>query len=196
MRARRFTPYLSVFFPALALAVASSAWSRDARAASCTNPVVSTCINDDTLWPHAGAQVFMGVGGTETVAPGHVAFGLVTSYLSRPITLHVPAPGPAGSDQSAVNDQVNGTFMFSFGATERLQLDAILPVTFGQGGSGASSVSGGPGLADTATRDLRFGAAFAIVPRARVDTKTAGENRGAGRLRDHRARRDLRPHRR
>ncbi len=54
---------------------------------------LSPCINDDTLWPHAGPAHFVAVGSTETVASGQLGFALVTSYLSRPIVLKVPSPG-------------------------------------------------------------------------------------------------------
>ena len=57
-------------------------------------PLTSTCINDDTFWPHAGPQRFIGVGGTETTAEDKIGFGLVTDYLSRPIILKSPSPGP------------------------------------------------------------------------------------------------------
>jgi OmpA-OmpF porin, OOP family len=137
---------------------------RPARATDCSS-VLSTCIDDDTFWPHAGASRFLGVGGTETVAKGKFGFGLVTSYLSRPLVVTVPTPGPPGTDENVVNDQVNGTFLWAYGVTDRLELDAALPVTFGQGGTGIGPVSGGPGVNDTAMRDLRFGFAYAIVPR-------------------------------
>ena len=137
----------------------------------CGSPLVTTCINSDTLWPHAGAQQLLTVGGTETVGKGQVAFGLYTSYLSRPISLHLPSPGAGGSDQFAVNDQVNGTFLWAYGVTSRLELDVALPVTFGQGGAGVEPITGGAGLQDTALRDLRFGAAYAVVPRARVSAE-------------------------
>lgn len=150
----------------LALAVFSS---RFALAGTCDRPIVSACINDDTLWSHAGPQRFIGVGGTELIQPGHVGFGITTSYLSRPIILHTPSPGPGGTDENAVNDQVNGTFMFAYGVTHRLELDVILPMTFAQGGSGTSAITGGQDLRDTAVRDMRFGATFAIIPRDRVD---------------------------
>ncbi len=149
-----------------ALAVFSS---RFAFAGTCDRPIVSACINDDTLWSHAGPQRFIGVGGTELVQPGHVGFGITTSYLSRPIILHTPSPGPGGTDENAVNDQVNGTFMFAYGVTHRLELDVILPMTFAQGGSGTSAITGGQDLRDTAVRDMRFGATFAIIPRDRID---------------------------
>jgi OOP family OmpA-OmpF porin len=155
----------------MALAAASAAFAlgeRDARATDCSGTLASTCINDDTLWPHAGASRFVGFGGTETVASGAIAFGLVTTYLSRPIVIHTPSPGPGGTDQYAINDQVNGNFLWAYGVTDRLELDVILPITFGQGGTGVIPITGGTGLQDTAMRDLRLGIAYAIVPRLRV----------------------------
>ena len=143
----------------------------EARATDCSGNL-STCINDDTLWPRAGGGRFVGVAPTETIASGQAAFGLVTTYLSRPIILHTPSPGPTGTDQFAINDQVNGSFLFAYGVSDRLQLDVALPVTFGQGGSGVSPITGGAGIQDTAMRDVRFGMAFALLTRARVAPDT------------------------
>jgi hypothetical protein len=142
--------------------------TRSARATDCSVPV-SPCINDDTLWPHAGPQRFVDVGSTDTVAAGKLGFGLVTAYLSRPIVLQVPAPGPGGTPQYVIDDQVNGTFLFSYGVTNRLELDFALPITYGQGGTGLQPITGGPFLHDTAMRDLRFGFVYALVPHQRVD---------------------------
>jgi hypothetical protein len=126
-------------------------------------------MNDDTLWPHAGSSRFVAVGSTETVSTGQIGFGLLTSYVSRPVVLRIPSPGPAagGAMQYAVDDQVNGTFLWSYGVTGRLELDLALPLTFGQGGTGLAPVTGGPGLKDTAVRDMRFGVALVFVEHAR-----------------------------
>src|SRR6185312_13411362 len=94
---------LSVAFTTVLAAPCAGA--TDCTGANGTNVIASTCINDDTLWPHAGASRFVGFGGAETVAAGQVGFGILATYLSRPIVLHVP--GPQG-DQYAINDQVNG----------------------------------------------------------------------------------------
>jgi hypothetical protein len=149
----------------LALPVALQVAPTPAAADTCSG-IYSPCINADTLWPHAGAGRFAAIGSTETIAPGQIGFGLVTTYLSRPIVLDVPAPAPPGSKQYAIDDQVNGTFLFSYGVSRRLELDMALPVTFGQGGTGLAPVTGGLGLKDTAMRDMRFGLAYAIVPHA------------------------------
>jgi hypothetical protein len=145
---------------------------RTARASECTGPL-SPCVNDDTLWPHAGPARFVAVGSTDTVAPRQIGFALVTTYLSRPVILHVPSPGGAGSDQYAVNDQVNGTFLWSYGVADRLQLDLALPMTFGQGGTGLAPVTGGDGLKDTAVRDMRFGFAYALAAHPRAGDRGA-----------------------
>jgi hypothetical protein len=144
-----------------------------ARATDCDVPV-SPCINDDVFWPHAGPARFVAVGSTETVASGQLGFGLVTTYLSRPIVLHVPTPGSGGSTQYVINDQANGNFLWSYGVTNRLELDLALPITFGQGGTGLSPITGGPFLHDTAVRDLRFGFAYALLPQPRVDPAPDG----------------------
>src|SRR5260370_23722800 len=134
--------------------------TRGAHGTECSG-ILSPCINDDTLWPHAGPARFVSIGSTETVAPGQLGFDLVSTYLSRPVVVHVASPGGAGSDQYAINDLVNGTFLWSYGVSAHLQLDIGLPVTFGQGGTGLASVTGGSGPKDTAVRDMRFGFAYA-----------------------------------
>ncbi len=145
-------------FPCLAFAALAP---RLARATDCSG-LISPCVNDDTLWPHAGPAYFAAVGSTETVDAKQLGFGLVTSYLSRPIVITLRSPGNSSS-QDAINDQVNGTFLWSYGVTKRLELDLILPLTFGQGGTGLAPVTGGAGLNDTAVRDMRFGLAYVIV---------------------------------
>ncbi len=64
-----------------------------ARADNCATPMLSTCINDDNLWPHAGSSRFLTLGGTETTARGEVGFGLYATYLSRPIVLTTNSGG-------------------------------------------------------------------------------------------------------
>ena len=154
-----------------------------ADASDCTNPLVSTCINSDSFWPHAGPARLMTVGSAETTDEGQVAFGLVTSYLSRPIVLKIASPGPGGSQQNVVDNQVNGNFLWAYGVTRRLQLDFALPATVIQDGAGTSPITGGPTLRDTAVRDLRFGLAYSIIPRPRVDRETLDGDRASGKER-------------
>ncbi len=154
-----------VFGTASGLATSSP---RSALATDCSG-VASTCINDDTLWPHPGPARFVAVGSTQTIAAGQLGFGLVASYLSRPIRLVEKSPGGSGSEQDIINDQANGTFLWSYGVTDRLELDLALPLTFGEGGTGIAPVSGGIGLRDTAVLDLLFCFAYSLHPPHRVD---------------------------
>ena len=159
---------LALAILATGLAFPTAAHANDVCQAA---PLVSTCINADNIWPHAGAARFVGVGGTELVDPGRLGFGIVADYLSRPVVFHVPSPGGSGSDQYAIDNQVNGNFLWSYGVTRRLELDLGVPITFGQTGVGAEPITGsGQHLQETAVRDLRFGAAYAIVPRQPADT--------------------------
>jgi hypothetical protein len=135
--------------------------ARSGSATDCSG-FISSCVNDDPLWPHAGAAEFEAVGGTDVVSARQLGFGLVTSYISRPIALELRSPG-GGSEQYAVNNQVDGTFLWAYGVGRRLELDLALPVTFGQDGAGLSPVTGGTGLHDTAVRDLRFGFTYALA---------------------------------
>jgi hypothetical protein len=169
---------------ALLCALALLTMSARARAGNCDAPETSGCVDSDTLWPHAGPRRFVAVGGTETVAPGDVTFGLMLGWQSRPVVLKLASPGGAGSEQAAIDNQLTSTFLFGYGVTSRLELDAAIPVTLLQNGVGLQPITGGQALRDTVARDLRFGATYAIVPRARVTQTWADPSRamGAGRL--------------
>lgn len=164
--------FLQRFGRVSALAACLSAFAHPARATDCGGPNLSTCIDADTLWPHAGASHFFTIGATDTVEAGRVGFGLSTSYLSRPVTLQAATPGPSGTHYNVIDNQVNGSFLWSLGMTDRLELDLVLPVTFGQTGEGLEPITGGPpqnALNSAATRDLRFGVAYGLMKRAPVD---------------------------
>ncbi len=148
-----------------------------ASATDCSG-LYSSCVNSDTLWPHAGPSRFVAIGSTETVEPGQVGFGLVSSYLSRPILLGTATPGPGGTRQYAVDNQVNGTFLWAYGVTDALELDLAVPLTFVQDGAGLTPLTGGNGLKDTAVRDLRFGFTYALLPHSRVAPTARAESFG------------------
>ncbi|HEY6463770.1 MAG TPA: thrombospondin type 3 repeat-containing protein [Polyangiaceae bacterium] len=148
-----------------------------AHATNCSG-IHSTCIDSDTLWPHAGPARFVAVGSTETVAPGQIGFGLASTYLHGPIILSTPLSGSTSMQQYAVKDQVDGSFLWSYGVTRRLELDLVVPLTFGQGGTGLAPVTGGDGLKDTAVRDMRFGLAYALLPHARLPDEATRDSFG------------------
>jgi hypothetical protein len=145
--------------------VAVVALSTNRAGATVCSGRASPCVNDDTLWPHAGPSRFQAVAGSETVGPSQLGFALSASYLSRPIVLVLTSPG-GGARQYAIDDQANATFLWSYGIGRRLELDWALPVTLGQSGRGLAPITGGPALHDTAIRDMRFGFTYALVPPA------------------------------
>jgi hypothetical protein len=156
----------------LARALAGSlllASAREARAQQCSNPLISTCINSDTYWPHAGPQRFAAVGSGDTVKTRQIAFGLMTTYLSRPIIVGTPSPGDPGTKHFAIDNQVNTNFLFAYGVTDRLQFDIGVPITLVQNGAGVSPLTGGQRVSDTAVRDMRFGYAWALEPREKPE---------------------------
>ena len=144
--------------------------AEEARAAGCQDREVNACIAADTLWSHAGPQRFVGVGSAETVAAGQLGFGLVTSWTSHSVVFHLPSPAPSGSDSVAVNNQVTANFLFAYGVSDRLELDLALPFVLAQDGAGLDALSGSTSAPHaTAFGDIRFGAAYALVPRRRHD---------------------------
>lgn len=146
--------------------LASLAMTRRANA-RCENDLVNSCVNSDLLWPKAGPNRFTFVGSSETTARDQVAFGLITSYSSRPIVVRTASPGAAGADQLAVDNVVTSTFTFAYAPSDRLSIDAMIPVTFIQNGTGPSVITGGDALPATAMRDMRFGISYALLPHER-----------------------------
>jgi hypothetical protein len=146
---------------------AALTWGAVARADCVPRSRLSTCIDADTLWPHAGASYFQFVGGTDTLAAGHAGFGVVTTYAARPVVLVIPTTEPAGTEVAAVEDLWDATLLFSFGLTDRLELDAAFATTLGRAGNGVSSLTSQmtTSLPHAAMRDSRLGVAFDLLPR-------------------------------
>ena len=137
--------------------------------ADCDVPA-STCIDSDILWPHAGPSTFFSIASANTTAKGRFGFGLFTSVQRKPIVLRTSAEGPAGVvDIPAIGTQVNTSFAFSYGITERLEAALVAPVTFYQNGSGASRATGPTTeVPSNAVRDLRLGLAYSLLPLPRI----------------------------
>ncbi len=147
-----------------------------ARAADC-DAAVSTCIDSDVLWPTPGPTTFFSIGSATPTAKGRFGLGFANALQSSPIVLRKSAAGPAGPiELDAVGTQLNTTFLFSYGVTDRLQVDAATPVTFYQQGSGVSTKDGfAEDLPSNTVRDVRIGAAYALLGLPRT-----GKVRGAG----------------
>nr|WP_234022741.1 thrombospondin type 3 repeat-containing protein [Sorangium cellulosum] len=126
---------------------------------------LSGCIDADNLWPHAGGGPFLAVGSTATAPSAKASFGLVASYLSRPVGLRASSPDPGGTIIHVLDNMVDATFLWSLGLTDRLEVTIAAPVTLYQDGAGFADVLGtDTTLQRSVLRDTRLGAAFAIVP--------------------------------
>lgn len=147
---------------------ASSAYADDCGV---TTPY-SGCINADNLWPHAGSGPFLSIGSPTTTPDGKASFGLVATYLSRPIGLRVASPDPDGTVLAVIDNLVDVTFVGAFGITDRLELTVAAPVTMYQDGTGLGAiVSNDKELRGSTLRDTRFGVSFAALPRPRAGSQ-------------------------
>jgi OmpA-OmpF porin, OOP family len=153
----------------LALALTSAlVLPRLAAAADCSpQSRVSTCIDADNLWHRPGSSQLMSVGSTALTAPGQLGFGLMASFQKKPIVLRLPSAEPGGTDASAIDNQANATLLWTFGVIKGLELDVAAPVTLYQDGVGATPLTqqAPSPLVRSTIRDLRLGAAYALVPR-------------------------------
>jgi outer membrane protein OmpA-like peptidoglycan-associated protein len=141
-----------------------------ATAADCQPKTgLSTCIDADNLWPHAGGGSFFAIGSTTTTPADRVSFGVVLSYLSRPIGLRVASADPDGTVIYAVDNALDATFLWSLGVADRLEITVAAPVTLIQDGAGTGDVVGSDDeLVRSTLRDTRFGLALALVRRPRT----------------------------
>jgi hypothetical protein len=155
---RRFCLIAKISLDALALSPPAHA--------DCTPPShVSTCIDADTFWPHAGSGPFAIVGSAETLAPGAVGVGFVATYLARPIVLQVPSADPAGAEFRAVGSVWDATLLGALGLGSGFEAELALPMALYRSGTGVSALTDQQptALAHWAMRDVRLGAALQLV---------------------------------
>jgi len=138
-----------------------------AAQAECQPPDhLSTCIPADSSWPQPGGGRWLNLAPTRTAPPGSVAFGLVTSFLHRPIGLTVPSPDPAGTTIFAVENLLVANFLMALGAGDLVQLTAGVPVVLFQEGAGKADIVGSDGgLVRSTVGDFRFGSGLALLRR-------------------------------
>jgi hypothetical protein len=140
-------------------------WGSPSSARAACDPGLSTCIDADTFWPHAGPAYFSNVGGTALTPHGAFGFGWITTYLTRPIVLLLPSTQTGGTEVTAVNYRLDATFLFSYGLTDRIEATLAVPVALYQTGTGISALTSqsSRSIDRTAMRDVRAGAAFALL---------------------------------
>jgi hypothetical protein len=155
-------PLAAVLLSSAALCPATS------RAADCQpSNGLSTCIDADNLWPAPGGSSWQTLYPTELTPAGLVHFGLVLSYLSRPIGLVVSSPDPDGTTIHAIDDRVSATFLTAVGVGQGAALTLAAPMVLYQNGASIYDVTGEQEfLPRSAFGDLRFGAAVTLLDRA------------------------------
>jgi OmpA-OmpF porin, OOP family len=176
MRARLPAPFSALFSSrplplALAPSVAVLAFAVLATPgealADCNPPnQVSSCVDSDNFWPHAGATRFLGIGSAETIAPDQLSFGLITSFQKKPIVLRYPGVGGTTSEVAAIDNQANATFLTAYSPTEGIQVHFAAPMSLYQSGvgTGASSTQTPAPIVRSVVRDVRFGATIVLLP--------------------------------
>ncbi|MBI2394956.1 MAG: thrombospondin type 3 repeat-containing protein [Deltaproteobacteria bacterium] len=149
----------------LASAVITALTTTSAHASECGEAPASTCIDSDALWFTPGPTTFFSLASGMTLAPRRFGFGLATGVQNDPLVLRKSASGPAGAvTEPAIGVQVNTSMLFSYGVTDRVQVDVAAPVTFFQNGSGISTKDGSATrVPANGVRDLRIGAAYALL---------------------------------
>lgn len=127
---------------------------------------LSTCIAADTAWLYPGDSRWFRLAPTDTIPHGTVSFGLVASYLSRPIGLRIASPDPEGTTVWAVDDVVGATYLLALGLGGRTQIGLTMPTVLYQDGSGTADIVGSETfLPRSAAGDLRFGMTTTVVDR-------------------------------
>src|SRR3954471_4502323 len=93
------------FLPPCA-ALPASPWA-SARATCTPESRLSTCLDADTFWPHAGPGRFLFFPGGGTTAAGLMSFGVPATYLENPIVLATASASPVASEFAAVDKLVD-----------------------------------------------------------------------------------------
>jgi OOP family OmpA-OmpF porin len=134
-------------------------------------PGTDTAFDVQTYWPAGGPGEHLVSRGTTVSPSGAVGFGLIVGFMRQPLVLR---PLGAQSTSPAVDWAVTTDFVWSVGLANRFQLSAAVPMVIAQSGTGTQAILGsrGAALGDTALRDLRLEASWAIVQRERMPDAT------------------------
>jgi hypothetical protein len=81
---------------------------------------------------------------------------------------------PPGTSQAAIDQQLTAHFLWHYGVTERLELNAALPITLSQNGAGLTPITAGASLPQVALRDARIGVGFALIRREERNALPSG----------------------
>ena len=157
---------------ALALAAVAFPGSASGQTGDCDSTKLSTCVDADEVWTHAGSSVFTFIGPTTTVPEGRFSFAFTGSFEKHPLVLRAASPDvTSGREVYAVDDVFDGTFLLALGVTDNLELTIAAPVTFYQDGVGLGIFTGATTtIPRSSVKDTRFGFSYAIVSHSKVGT--------------------------
>lgn len=161
----------------LLLAAAVAAITPSASAAECTPPNgLSTCIDSNSLWMAPEGGRFVSIPAARTLPARRFTFALGASYLSHPIVLQAPSPDPEGREILVVDDAVDATLLFGYGASDKLEVGAALPMVLYQTGAGVEGLTSqsAPPIARSAARDPRLSASYSLSDRRLGDSAGVG----------------------
>jgi hypothetical protein len=114
---------------------------------------------------------WLGLDDPRVLGTGHLAFGLTTSVIARPIRLRDPAGADLGSP---VEYRTSVIAAAAYGVTDSIELDASVPIAI-QSGDRLMAV-GDPAVLRRITRgDLRLGGKFQVVDRDHVRVAFAAD---------------------
>ncbi len=164
----------------LLLALAAATSTLPAFADPCTpENGLSSCIDADNLWMAPEGGRFLSIPHSHALPPRRYTFGVGASYLSHPIVLQAPSPDPGGREILVVDDVVDATLLWAYGATRHLELGAALPMALYQTGAGIGGLTSqsAPPIARSATRDPRIEAGYSLLDQRHGAARLAAKAR-------------------
>ncbi|MFO0666914.1 MAG: hypothetical protein U0174_23385 [Polyangiaceae bacterium] len=129
-----------------------------ARAAECGPDIASSCLDPDHVWPTGQAGAFLLLPRADIPRGSIGSLRAATTYIDRPLLVSSPGGGPEVNTNGAVSSRFTTTLGGAVHFGDRLAVDGVIPIVWGQNGSGAALVTGGSTLPTTAISDLRLGA--------------------------------------
>lgn len=120
--------------------------------------------------------------GTSVAEPRQLGVGIMTTYLSGPLTLVVPTASPTPNKVTAVGHLFDATVLAWMGVTPGFEIGVAVPFTAYRDGLGISPLTSehSASLPAFGLRDIRLGATYALVDTGRPDD--GARFRLAGRL--------------
>jgi hypothetical protein len=142
-------------------------------AADCTPAGgLSSCVDADTLWLPAAPTRFIGIPAAHLDPSLRFSAGVGLGFLTRPVVLTAPSPDPDGREIEVIGSAWTLTALWSQPVLPWLVLDAAVPVTVHQSGTGLAGITSQEGspIGSTALRDPRVASTTSLY-RSRLTSR-------------------------